>query len=125
MLALVEQWIRSGVAKDLIIEIQREARARQRLARSIITQPFHSHPTGIHIWLPLPSHWNHEAFTHTLDQMDVNIASAESFSVTPTTPNAVRISLGGAEDQNALAVALRRIQVLIQEDRRRSSMAFV
>jgi len=125
LLGLVEHWIRSGTAKQLVQEIQREARARQQLARSLLTAPVQAHPCGIHLWLPLPAHWNQNLFTHALDELGVNVASADSFSVAPQTQDAVRVSLGGPADQASLGSALRKIDALLKEDRRRSSRAFV
>ncbi|MHA7116601.1 hypothetical protein ACX0KM_20955 [Pseudomonas promysalinigenes] len=58
LLALVEQWISSGAAARLMQEIKREIRARQKLASKLLSPPFKSYPTGLHLWLQLPSHWN-------------------------------------------------------------------
>ncbi|MEN5035826.1 PLP-dependent aminotransferase family protein [Pseudomonas sp. TWI929] len=125
LLALVEQWIRSGIARELTQEIQREARARQHLARTLLSHQFQAHPTGLHLWLPLPAHWHQERFTHALDDMGVSVAGADSFSVAPQGPDAVRISLGGAPDQAVLGQALRKVEGLLKEDRRRGGRAFV
>lgn len=125
LLALVEQWIRSGSARALVQEIQREARARQQLARTLLTHPFQAHPTGLHLWLPLPSHWNQELFTHALSNEGVSVAGGHSFSVSPHAPDGVRISLGGNSNQAMLGQALRKIESLLNQDRRRGSRAFV
>lgn len=125
LLALVEQWIRSGIARELVLEIQREARARQHLARTLLSHAFQTHPTGLHLWLPLPAHWHQERFTHALDDLGVSVAGADSFSVAPQGPDAVRISLGGAQDQALLGQALRKVEGLLKEDRRRGGRAFV
>lgn len=125
LLALVEQWIRSGTARELVQEIQREARARQQLARTLLSHEFQAHPTGLHLWLPLPAHWHQERFTHALDDVGVSVAGADSFSVATQGPDAVRISLGGAPDQAALGQALRKVEGLLKEDRRRGGRAFV
>lgn len=125
LLALVEQWIRSGTARELVQEIQREARARQHLARTLLSHEFQAHPTGLHLWLPLPAHWRQERFTQALDDVGVSVAGADSFSVAPQGPEAVRISLGGAPDQAVLGQALRKVEGLLKEDRRRGGRAFV
>lgn len=125
LLALVEQWIRSGSAKELVQEIRREARARQQLARTLLSHPFQAHPTGLHLWLPLPAQWNQELFTHALNDEGVSIAGGHSFSVSPLTQDGVRISLGGASNQAVLAQALRKVEALLNQERRRGSRAFV
>lgn len=125
LLALVEQWIRSGSAKELVQEIQRESRARQHLARSLLSHKFQSHPTGLHLWLPLPAQWNQELFTHTLSEEGVNVAVGHSFSTSRHMQDAVRISLGNAANQAVLGQALRKVEALLKQDRRRSSRVFV
>ena len=122
---LVEHWIRNGTAKALVQEVQREARARQLLARSLLGHEFQAHPTGIHLWLPLPTHWNQGLFTHALEDLGISVAGADSFSVGAPPVEAVRLSLGAAADQASLGMALRKIDGLLKEDRRRSSRAFV
>lgn len=119
MVALAEHWIRSGTARQLVQEIQREARARQNLARAFLPPEACAHPTGIHIWLPLPARWSQHLFAHALDESGVTVACADSFSVAPEARDAVRISVGGAANQAVLGQALQRIAALLQEDRRR------
>lgn len=123
--ALVEYWIRSGGARQLVQEIQREARARQTLARSLLPAQSQAHPTGIHVWMPLPTHWNQHSFAHALDGAGVSVACAQSFSLEPVMEDAVRISLGGARDQAELAQALRAVAMLIAQKPRRGVHAIV
>ncbi|MFI7839383.1 PLP-dependent aminotransferase family protein [Pseudomonas asiatica] len=125
LLALVEQWISSGAAARLMQEIKREIRARQQLASKLLSHPFQSHPTGLHLWLQLPSHWNQELFTHALRDQGVQVASGHSFAVATLAPDCLRISLGGASNQAELSRALRKIETLLNQDRRRDSRTFV
>ena len=125
LLALAEQWIRSGTARHLVQEIQREARARQNLARSLLPQEAYAHPTGLHIWLPLPAHWNQHLFASALEESGVTVACADSFSVAPETDDAIRISVGGAASQAALGQAMKRVAALLKENRRRGFRAIV
>jgi DNA-binding transcriptional MocR family regulator len=122
---LTEHWIRSGTARHLVTDIQREARARQTLARSILPKDIVAHPTGIHIWLPLPEHWNQQVYAQALEQQGVTVACADSFSEASQTQDAVRISIGGAASQIELGGALRKIAALAMEDRRRASRPIV
>ena len=125
LLALVEQWIRSGAAHQLVQEIQRESRARQQLARTLLSHPFQAHPTGLHVWLAMPAKWNQALFTQALSNEGVSVAGGHSFSVTPHVQDGVRISLGGASSQALLAQALRKIETLLNQERRGGSRAFV
>ncbi len=122
---LVEFWIRSGVARQLVQEIQREARARQTLARSLLPAQVQAHPSGLHVWMQLPSHWNQHSFAQALHSAGVSVACAQSFSAEPAREDAVRISLGGARDQVELAQALRTIASLIAQKPRRGVHAIV
>ena len=125
LLALVEQWIRSGAAHQLVQEIQRESRARQQLARTLLSHPFQAHPTGLHLWLAMPAKWNQALFTQALSIEGVSVAGGHSFSVTPQVQDGVRISLGGASSQALLAQALRKVETLLNQERRGGSRAFV
>lgn len=123
--AVAEEWIRTGVAKQLVLDIQREVRARQTLVRNLLPRGVSSHPTGLHIWMKLPEHWNRQLFANALEQQGVLIACSDSFSIESSPANAVRLSLGGAQDQAALGEAVRKISTLLGEDRRRGGRAIV
>ncbi|WP_312483782.1 aminotransferase-like domain-containing protein [Stutzerimonas nitrititolerans] len=125
LLALAEQWIRSGVASHIIQEIQRETRARQTLARSLLPEDAYAHPTGLHIWLPLPTHWNQHLFAHALEDHKVAVACSESFNASAKACDAIRISTGGASNQTLLRLALTKVAKLLKEDRRLGSRAIV
>jgi len=123
--AVAEQWIRSGVAKQLVVDVQREARARQTIARRVLPENSIAHPTGLHLWLTLPRHWNRQLFADALEQRGVIAASSDAFSVAPVYVDAVRLSIGGASSQAELNQALQRVAELLHEDRRRSGRAIV
>lgn len=125
LLALGEQWIRSGAARQIVQDIQREARARQALARSLLPGTAQAHPTGLHVWLPLPGNWNTQVFADALEQRGIVVAGSDAFSVQTSTGGAVRLSIGGARNQEELGQALRQIAALLNEDRRRPSRAIV
>ncbi len=131
--AVAEQWMRSGVARQLMLDIQREARARQTLARNLLRKDVNAdlgadistHPTGLHLWLTLPNQWNRQLFAHALEQQGVQVACSDDFSVAPNPIDAVRLSIGGAHSQGDLGQALQRIAALLQEDRRRNVRTIV
>ena len=124
--ALAEHWLRSGAARHLVQEIQREARARQSLARAWLPAGAQAHPTGLHVWLTLPDHWNQHLFAHALDGAGISVACAEAFSAEAgAVDHAVRLSLGGANEHAALARALRTIADLLPKNIRRGSHGIV
>lgn len=122
---LAEQWIRSGMARQLVQEIQREVRARQTLARSVLTQPYCSQPTGLHIWVPLPPHWNQHHFVYTLAEQGILVAGADAFSPHPVATPAVRVSIGGTDTHAQLSTALAQIETLRNKDPRRGPSGIV
>jgi len=123
--AVAEEWLRSGVAKQLVLDIQREVRARQTLARNILPRDVSTHPTGVHIWMPLPGHWNRQLFAHALEQHGVLVACSDDFSIAPNPVDAVRLSIGGARDQGLLGQALQQVARLLYEERRRGGRTIV
>lgn len=123
--AVAEQWMRSGVARQLTVDIQREVRARQTLARRTLPEGVIAHPTGLHIWLTLPRQWNRQLFADALEQQGVLVASSDAFSATPSTADAVRLSIGGASSQAELGQALQRVASLLHENRRRGGRTIV
>jgi DNA-binding transcriptional MocR family regulator len=125
LFGLSEQWIRTGVARQLLVGIQREARARQTLARSILPKSAYAHPSGLHIWLPLPAQWNCQIFADALEQRGIAVATSDAFSMGPGSSDAVRISVGGATTQPELSSALQQVSGLLQEDRRRGARPIV
>jgi DNA-binding transcriptional MocR family regulator len=125
LFGLSEQWIRTGMARQLLVEVQREARARQTLARSILPKSAYAHPSGLHIWLPLPPQWNSQNFADALEQRGIALATSDAFGTQPNLGDAVRISVGGATSQPELNSALQQISSLWQEDRRRGSRPIV
>lgn len=117
---LTEHWIRTGVARQIVLQVQGEARARQTLARSILPKNACSHPSGLHTWLALPSNWNRQVFAEILEQRGIIVATSDAFSAEENPENGVRISMGGAANQSELAHALKQISSLLMEDRRRT-----
>lgn len=122
---LTEQWIRSGIARQLVHEIQREVRARQTLARSVLAQPYFAQPTGLHIWVPLPPHWNQHHFVYTLAEQGILVAGADAFSPNPVEAPAVRVSIGGTGNHAELNAALEQIEALRSKDPRRGPSGIV
>ncbi|UBM08282.1 PLP-dependent aminotransferase family protein [Cupriavidus metallidurans] len=123
--AVAEHWMRSGQARHLMLDIQREVRARQTLARNLLPKDVNAHPTGLHLWMTLPAHWNRQLFALALEQQGVLVACSDAFSVDANPVDAVRLSVGGARSQTDLAHALQRISTLLREDRRRGVRAIV
>lgn len=109
MLAVASHWIRSGQADEMVRRFQHELGQRQQIAARILPAPYQAHPTGLHVWLPLPARLDQYRLIQSAQAQGLGVASSEAFSVEDQPENAIRLSLGGAVDQSSLAAALSRL----------------
>lgn len=106
MVALVMRWLRDGSADSIVGAIRHEAAARQRIAaQALVGADYAAHPSGHHIWLPLPARWNSAALLATLQRKGLAVVAGEAFSVGEA-PHGIRVSLGAARSRAELATAL-------------------
>lgn len=117
MTALATHWIRIGAAGDLLDGVRREAAARQELARSILPASARHHPNGLHIWQPLPAHWDRYRLVEAVRQEGLGVTPSDAFSVEGEAPDAVRISLGGVPERGRLAHALKALAAIMGNER--------
>lgn len=109
MTALATHWIWIGLARDILDGVRREAELRQALARDILPATAAAHPSGLHVWLPLPAGWDRHHLVDVVRRQGLAITAADAFSLHAPTPDAVRLSLGGVGERGRLADALRFI----------------
>jgi len=119
MSALATQWIVSGTAQTVLNGVRAEAQARQRVARKLLPGPFGAAAVGIHLWQPLPSQWMAADLARVARDEGLSVASSDAFQVDTAVMgnaahNAIRISLGGVKDRQALADALEKLARLIR-----------
>jgi len=106
--ALSTQWILDGTAQMCLDSIRMMSQRRQIIAKRILGDfKIETNPEGFHLWLNLPSVWNQSAFCGRLLNRGIAIASADMFCLEGTTPNAVRLSLGGNLGDERLEHTLR------------------
>jgi DNA-binding transcriptional MocR family regulator len=68
------------------------------------------------VWLPLPPRLDQYRLIQAAQEQGLGIASSDAFSVEEPPPgNAIRLSLGGAVDQGALAGALAKLNEILSE----------
>jgi DNA-binding transcriptional MocR family regulator len=97
--------------------VRDEARARQVMARTILpADAIAAHPDGLHLWLTLPAHWNRLDFSAHLRGRGLTLVPSDAFLVEGQAPNAVRMSLGVAETQEALREALLAVAAAMTAD---------
>ena len=108
--ALATQWILDGTAQMCLDSIKLMSKRRQEIAKRILGDfNYEANPEGFHLWLNLPSAWNQSAFCGRLLNRGIAIASADMFCLEGTTPNAVRLSLGGSLNDERIEHTLRII----------------
>lgn len=106
--AIATQWILDGTAKMCLSSIQRMSQHRQLIAKRILGDfNYEANPEGFHLWLNLPSSWNQSSFCGRLFNRGIAIARADMFCVEGSTPNAVRLSLGGNLSDDRIEHTLR------------------
>ncbi|MFG1293033.1 aminotransferase-like domain-containing protein [Xanthobacter versatilis] len=112
MTALATDWIRSGEAARLLEGVRAEAAARQEMARHLFPSA-RSHRNGLHLWQPLPAHWDRYRLVETARREGLGVTASDAFSVEPRPPDAVRISIGGVPDRARLKAALEKLAAIM------------
>ena len=115
MTALAAHWIRIGAAKDLLEGVRREAAERQSLAREILPASMQAHPYALHVWQPLPAHWERERLIERAREPGLGVMAADAFSTGGVAPDAIRIALGAIPERARLAEALSLLAGLIRD----------
>jgi DNA-binding transcriptional MocR family regulator len=108
MVALVTQWLKSGVAAEIIRAIRNEAAARQQLAaRFLKGVNFAARPASHHIWMPLPKHFDGTDLLSHLMRNGLAVVGEDAFAAGTSVPRGLRVSLGAARNRAELAQALQ------------------
>ena len=96
MAEIAVSWIRDGTAEKIAAAIRQEARARQNLARRVLSgRDYTAQPSGLHLWLRLPEPWRARDFVAQARRRGVAVSPAEAFAVgRAPAPHAVRVCLG-------------------------------
>ncbi len=113
MAAMASYWIRSGLAQEILGKIRQQLHERQKMAATLLPGA-QGHPYGLHVWLALPPKLDQYRLIQTAFNQGLGVASSDAFSVTESTPHAIRISLGGAPDLNQLKTALDRLREILE-----------
>ncbi|GAA6144642.1 PLP-dependent aminotransferase family protein [Thalassolituus maritimus] len=95
---VVSQWIRDGVADNMIKAVRRESSARLEIAREQLdTHNIIAADGAFHLWLKLPkqSEWSPVELAAHLRSMRVSAVASAAFSTDNNPPNAIRLCYGG------------------------------
>lgn len=108
MVALVTQWLRSGIAADIIRAIRNEAAARQQLAaRFLKGVSYAARPASHHLWMPLPKHFDGTDLLSHLMRNGLAVVGEDAFATGEAAPRGLRVSLGAARNRAELSQALQ------------------
>lgn len=108
MVALVTQWLQSGVASEIIRAIRNEAAARQQLAtRFLKGVAYAARPASHHLWMPLPKHFDGTDLLSHLMRNGLAVVGEDAFAVGDAAPRGLRVSLGAARNRAELSQALQ------------------
>jgi DNA-binding transcriptional MocR family regulator len=109
-------WIEDGTAERIVAARRREAAARQAIAADALRGvPYQAHPTGYHLWIPLPESLPREPFVAQARARGVAVTSAEAFAVgRGATPHAIRACLGAVRSRADLERGLGVLAELIR-----------
>ncbi|MDR5858895.1 PLP-dependent aminotransferase family protein [Halomonas eurihalina] len=114
---IADAWIADDTLEHMASE-QRELLAeRQRLASRLLSGHEHTaRPTGLHVWLALPTAWRTEELQQQAEQEGVAITTAVPFMVEQTAaPRRVRLSVGAESDIERFEEGLKRLANLLGE----------
>ncbi|MBV8030611.1 MAG: PLP-dependent aminotransferase family protein [Betaproteobacteria bacterium] len=114
--ALSTRWIEDGTAHAILGAVREESARRQRLAaQALPAGSYASQPEAFHLWLALPPHWSRVEFAAHLRARGIGVVGSDSFAVTETPPQAVRVCLGGAVDRHQCRTALDLIAGVLEQ----------
>ncbi|MFE1955839.1 PLP-dependent aminotransferase family protein [Streptomyces sp. NPDC059524] len=114
--AIVCRWLEDGTVDALEARKRADARSRQGIAREELAGlPFLAHPASYFTWLPLPEDARADRLTATLARRGISVSTAEPFTTSHHTPQALRLALGST-DPESLRSTLRTVREVAIED---------
>lgn len=120
MTGLAAEWIRSGVADEIVAGVRAETAARQRLAASILSVPPRVDDAGLHIWLPL-AQGRTATVLEAARRKSLAVSGGAEFAVGDGAPDAMRIALGAVAGRDKLAEALGSLAAILRTGTDRSA----
>ena len=114
--AIACRWLDDGTVNHLEAQKRDDARARQALAgQELAGLSLVSHPSSYFTWLPLPDDARADRLTAALARQHISVSTAEPFTTSMHTPQALRLALGST-DLDRLRSTLRTVRRVATED---------
>ncbi|MDX1748828.1 MAG: hypothetical protein R3271_00750 [Methylophaga sp.] len=121
MTAVVSKWIYNGRFAFISNAIKTENEARQQLASEFFKlNHITTHPASPHLWLQLPNGHRALDFSEKADRIGVSIVPSTAFVTERSRVQAVRVSLGVANNHDELKRGLSLLADLYQPGRLKS-----
>lgn len=116
MAHIASDWVRSGVAREVLAANRAEAARRQAVASRVLGGwGWRAHRFGYHGWLELPEGWSSADFVAQARRRGVSVTPADAFAVEVRADRAsVRLSVTGTRDVEALESALIALAGLLE-----------
>ena len=112
--ALACRWIESGEVDALEEGKRRDARERQRAARSVLRGcDVTSHPSSYYLWLSLPQGLRAHEVAAQLQGQGVSVVTAAPFATTRHVPQALRLAIGTVSLER-LKLALAKVRTAVR-----------
>ncbi|MFK0214390.1 PLP-dependent aminotransferase family protein [Streptomyces sp. NPDC090298] len=114
--AIACRWLDDGTVDGLEARKRDDARTRQAVAREELAglRPV-GHPSSYFVWLPLPEDARADRLTAALARQHISVSTAEPYTTTTHTPQALRLALGST-DLDRLRSTLRTVRRIAIED---------
>ncbi|MGV9249016.1 aminotransferase-like domain-containing protein [Streptomyces sp. NPDC003710] len=114
--AIACRWLDDGTVNQLEAQKRDDAKTRQALVRQELAGlPLIGHPSSYFTWLPLPDDARADRLTATLARRHISVTTAEPFTTSTHTPQAIRLALGST-DLDSLRSTLRTVRRVAVED---------
>ncbi|MFJ8153675.1 PLP-dependent aminotransferase family protein [Streptomyces sp. NPDC094468] len=114
--AIACRWLDDGTVDRLEAQKRDDARTRQALVgQELAGFPLISHPSSYFTWLPLPDDARADRLTATLARRRISVTTAEPFTTSSHTPQAIRLALGST-GLDSLRSTLRTVRQVTIED---------
>ncbi|MGE7386466.1 PLP-dependent aminotransferase family protein [Streptomyces sp. NPDC004126] len=114
--AIACRWLDDGTVNHLEAQKRADAKTRQAIvSQELAGLPLIGHPSSYFTWLPLPDDARADRLTATLARRHISVTTAEPFTTSTHTPQAIRLALGST-DLDGLRSALRTVRRVATED---------
>ncbi|MFJ6495018.1 PLP-dependent aminotransferase family protein [Streptomyces virginiae] len=114
--AIACRWLDDGTVDRLEAQKREDAKARQSLARQELAGlPLIGHPSSYFTWLTLPDGARADRLTATLARRHISVTTAEPFTTSTHTPQAIRLALAST-DLDRLQSTLHTVRQAAVED---------